>query len=422
MSSPTASVTGPKSLITTDNVNIVLQADKGNDALLKSWSIVDFTKRGDNLACEVTSVEVKYSKCGQENCDVTYVVKLNPFRNFGDFQEMEPIFFTKEGKFYEELVPVLNEALTSAGQEPLRLPKCFLVSLEEGKEQLYFEDLRARGFKMFDRKKGMDKYHVALVVSELARLHSASYLLREKLLEGKPVASKYEFLSKDFLTFTPNSGELFVSWFQRSIDTGVMMLETIGGYENAIAFLKSMKTEVSYYLSAGLQSKKVNNICHGDCWNNNILFRYDEEGHPVEVMLVDLQACREASIGCDLNYFLYTSVTGDVRKPNLDHFMSLYYSAYKRVLEGGNMPMHFTEEEIAEEFRSKNTFGLLFAVMIIPAILTEPEETPEFSDTDLETLMQDFRVLAMKKLKTNPLCKPRFLAVFDELMESGLIS
>ncbi|XP_064121428.1 uncharacterized protein LOC135225829 isoform X2 [Macrobrachium nipponense] len=422
MSPPTTSVTNPKSLITADNVKQVLQVDKGNDALLTSWNIVDFTKRGDNLACEVTSVEVKYSMCGQENCDVTYVVKLNPLRNFGDFQEIEPILFTKEGKFYEELVPVLNEALTSAGQEPLRLPKCFLVSLEEGKEQLYFEDLRARGFKMFDRRKGMDKYHVALVISELARLHSASYLLKEKILEGKAAASKYEFLSKDFLTFTPNSKALFVPWFQRSIDTGVMMLESIGGYENAIAFLESIKTDMSYYLSAGLQSKKVNNICHGDCWNNNILFRYDEEGHPVEVMLVDLQACREASIACDLNYFLYTSVTGDVRKPNLDHFMSVYYSAYKGVLEGSNTPMHFTEEEIGEEFRSKNTLGLLFAILVVPTILMEPEETPDFSDTNFVTLMQEFKALAMKKLKTNPLCKTRFLAVFDELMESGLIS
>ncbi|XP_068230091.1 uncharacterized protein [Palaemon carinicauda] len=418
----TSAVTDPRSLITEENVKKVLQVDKGSDAVLKSWKVVDFTKGGDNFACLVTSVEAKYSKNGEDDCDVSYVVKLNPHRNFGDFQEIEPILFTKEGKFYEELVPLLNEVLTSVGEEPLRFPKSFLISLEEEKEQLYFEDLRARGFKMSDRKKGMDKCHADLVISELARLHSASYLLKERFLGGKAIATKYEFLTKDFTTFTPNSKEMFVTWMGKGVDTGVMMLEKVGGYETAIAWLKSMKPEIGHLLSTGLQSTRLNNIGHGDCWNNNILFRYDKEGQPVEVMLVDLQVCREASIACDLNYFLYTSLTGDVRKPNLDRFLSLYHSTYERVLEGTDTPMPFTEEDVWEEFRSKNKLGLLFAMVIVPAILMEPEEAPDFSDTDLETLMADFRALALEKLKSNPLCKPRFLAVFDELMEVGLIS
>ncbi|XP_064121415.1 uncharacterized protein LOC135225818 isoform X6 [Macrobrachium nipponense] len=415
-------VSDPKSIITEDHVKKALIADKGIQAVLKCWKVADFTKRGDNYACEVTSVEVKYSLNDKEECEVTYVVKLNPHRNFGDFQEVAPFFFEKEGKFYEELVPALNEALMSAGQKPLPFAKCFLVSLEEGKEQLYFEDLRARGFKMFDRRKGMDKYHVALVISELARLHGASYLLTKKVLKGESAGGRYEFITKDLLDFTPNTKELFLSWIERGVDTGVMMLDRIGGYESASAWLKSMKSEVENVLSSGIQSTRFNSICHGDCWNNNLLFRYNAEGRPMEVMLLDLQLCREASVASDLNYLLCTSVNGDVRKPNLRHFLSLYHSTYKEVLEGGDMPMHFTIEELVEEYRDKNKFGLLFALVIIPMMLTEPEEVPEMSDTDIETLMNDFRAIALDKLKTNPLFKPRFLSIFDEFMETGLIA
>ncbi|XP_066990859.1 uncharacterized protein [Macrobrachium rosenbergii] len=459
-------VSEAKSLITEDHVKKALKADKGIQAFLKSWKVVDFTKRGDNYACEVTSVEVKYSMNNKEDSEVTYVVKLNPHRNFGEFQEAEPFLFEKEGKFYEELVPVLNEALMSAGQKPLRFAKCFLVSLEEGKEQLYFEDLRARGFKMFDRRKGMDKNHIALVLSELARLHGASYLLTNKVLEGESAGARYEFLSKDLLDFTPNTKELFVSWMERCVDTGIMMLDIIGGYETASAWLKSFRSvenvlstgiqfvswmercvdtgimmldiiggyetasawlksfrsEVENVLSTGIRSTRFSSICHGDCWNNNVLFRYNAEGRPVEVMLLDLQMCREASAASDLNYLLFTSVNGDVRKPNLRHFMSLYHSTYKEVLEGGDMPMHFTIEELMEEFRDKNKFGLVFALVIIPLMLTEPEEVPDMSNTDFETLMNGFRDISLEKLKTNPLCKPRFLSIFDEFMETGLIS
>ncbi|XP_064120880.1 uncharacterized protein LOC135225539 [Macrobrachium nipponense] len=248
-------VTDPKSLITEEYVKKALIADKGIQAVLKSWKVIDFTKRGDNYASEVTSVEVKYSLNDKEEF-VTYVVKLNPHRNFGEFQEAEPFLFEKEGKFYKELMPVLNEVLMSAGQKPLRYAKCFFVSLEEGKEQLYFEDLRARGFKMFDRRKGMDECHIALVFSELARLHAASYLLTKKVLKGESAGARYEFLSKDLLDFTPNTKELFVSWMERCVDTGVIMLDKIGGYETASAWLKSLRSEIENILSSGIQSTR----------------------------------------------------------------------------------------------------------------------------------------------------------------------
>ncbi|XP_068230086.1 uncharacterized protein [Palaemon carinicauda] len=411
----------PQSLITEEHVKEVLKCDKGSDAVLESWKVVDFTKPGDNYACVVTSVEVKYLKDNQES-QVTYVVKLNGLRNLEGFPDLTIVMFDKEGKFYQEILPALNEALISAGQEPLRLPKCFHVFLEDKKEQIYFEDLRARDFKMFDRRKGMDKDHVDLVMKEIARMHSASYLLMSKFEEGETATTKYKFLEKDWLTFLPDGKDLFLPMFQAEVDTGVMMLEKVGGYETAIDWMKSFRSEVKDVLGGQMCSKKFNSICHGDCWNNNILFRYNEEGRPIEVMLVDLQLCREASLATDLNYFLFTSLTGDVRKPHFDYFMSLYHSSYKEVLEGGNLPMYFTQEELVQEFRDKNKYGLLFAFMILPALLMEPSEVPEMTDKDMNTLAEEFRAIALDKLNTNPLCKPRFLSIFDELMETGLIS
>ncbi|XP_066990856.1 uncharacterized protein [Macrobrachium rosenbergii] len=412
----------PQSVITEDSVKKVLEADKGSDALLKSWKVIDFTKPGDNYACFVTSVGVKFSKGNEEDCEVSYIVKLNAQRRMEGIPDMTPFMFKKEGKFYEQLAPVLNGALTAAGQKPLRFPKCFLVLLEEGKEQIYFEDLRARDYKMFDRKKGMSKDHCSLVLAELARLHGASYLLRKKSLEGRPAAEKYDFLALDFFNFFPKARDLFLPVFQANVDTGMMMLERVGGYETAIEWLKTFKLEIENVFTTAMQSEKYSSICHGDCWNNNILFKYDDEGHPVDLMLVDLQICREVSLACDLNYFLYTSVTGDVRRPNIDHFMSVYHSAYKEVLEGGGLPMYFNQKELLEEFRDKNKTGLAFALSLIPALLMEPDDVPEFTDRDLEELMQELRMITLSKLNTHPLCKPRYLSIFDEFMETGLIS
>ncbi|XP_066937084.1 uncharacterized protein [Macrobrachium rosenbergii] len=410
----------PQSLITEGYVREALKADKGSEALLKSWKVVDFTKRGDNYACAVTSVEVKYTESGVEH-EVSYIVKLNSCRAGQGVPDFSPVIFSKEGRFYQEVVPVLNEMLISAGQEALRVPKCFFVSLESGKEQLYLEDLRARDFKMFDRRKGMDYDHASLVLSELARLHSASYLLLKKLKEGESLSTKFDFISDEYL-FSSDLATVYETFMKTNVDTGIKMLETIGGYESSIEWLRNFKEEVPEICSVGTQSKKYTSICHGDCWNNNVLFRYNDEGRPVELMLVDLQIGREASFAYDLNYFLYTSLTGDVRGPNIENFLTIYFSSYKEVLKGADMPMYFDKEELVKEFRSKNKLGLLFSMGIIPALLAEPEEAPEFIDQDIEKFMLEMKRVAFSLLKTNPLCKPRFLSIFDEFLESGLIS
>lgn len=172
-----------------------------------------------------------------------------------------------------------------------------------------------------------------------------------------------------------------------------------------------------------MSSQRFENVGHGDCWNNNVLFRYNDEGRPVEVMLLDLQVCRKASVTVDLNYFLFTSLTGDVRRPNLKEFMSIYHSSYKGIMEAGGLNMYFTEDELLKEFRDKNTLGAVFGMIVQPAVVMESDEVPDISgkDIDIEKVMKDYRAKLMEMLDSNPLMKSRFLAIFDELMETGLI-
>lgn len=412
----------PQSLITADHIKRVLRTDKGSDALLKSWEVVDFTKPGDNYACVVTSVEVKYSLANGVDYKVSYIVKLTACRNRKGFPDFTPTLFAKEGGFYQEIVPALNVILKSAGREPLHFPKCFLVITEKGKEQMYFADLRAQGFKMFDVREGISMDHVTLVLEELARLHSASHVLKNKLSEGEAVTTKYDFLAKDFLNFTEDSKEKVIAVLHSKIDSGIEILEKIGGYNTAVRWLERFKPEVSDVLTTGMQSKRFSAICHGDCWNNNLLFRYNDEGRPLEVMLVDLQLCRESSLACDLNYFLYTSVTGDIRTPNLHHLLSIYHSSYKAVLDGLKVPMHFSEVELFDECRSKHKVGILFALGVISVLLREREDVPVSKNTDWKKHMEETRRAALEKLDKNPLCKPLFLSVFDEFIDNGLIA
>lgn len=150
--------------------------------------------------------------------------------------------------------------------------------------------------------------------------------------------------------------------------------------------------------------------------------RYNDDGEPVEVMLVDVQVTRFSSPTTDLNYMLYTSVSGDVRRLHLDTFLDVYHNTFTTIMESNGMDMIFTRSEILQDFRDKNVLGLLFAVALVPFMLSEPEETLDMDLPDLDAFLNDANESALQSIVAHPQLKPRFLEIFHEMMETGLIS
>lgn len=396
-----------------------LKAHKGGEARLTSWQIKDFTSKGDNYASVVSSVELDFDLNGNDE-SITYIVKINPCHGMESFEETTHTIFLKEAEFYIKLLPQLNGVLREHELSPLAVPECHYGTLEKKKELIFLEDLRPRGFRMFDRRKGLDVAHASLVLKELARLHAASLLLQKK----DPEYSKDTLLHRGWINIT-DDGFGMLQVLEGVMDTGIMMLKKVGGYESSITWAESTKSKLREIFEKQMEPCKHQVICHGDAWNNNLLFKYDEDGVPVEVMLIDLQMCRREPFAVDLNYLLYTSLTGDVRKPNLDALLETYRGHFNGVMETGGEG-RLLEGEVLQELRRLNILGAIFNMMIICPMLMEPEDVPDFEMSgddaaDLERVIAELRARSLEMVDTNPLMRPRFLSVFDELMETGLI-
>lgn len=256
--------------ITQESVEAALKNDKGSDARLVSFAVQEFTKKGDNFGSSVDRIDAIYSLHGTKQ-SVSYVVKYNPKR-FRAFVELSYVVFVKEAMFYEHLVQDIQSQLKEVGQKPLCVPQCFYTSLEENREVIFLEDLRAKGFKMFDRKKGMDVAHTKLVLEELARLHAASYLLKAKIPD---LAEKYPVLNLDWLNYADDAGELMYKTLSTQMDIVKDMLNKVGGYEVAENWLSRNRERVLEILGTNIERvPPFAVLCHGDCWNNNVLFRY----------------------------------------------------------------------------------------------------------------------------------------------------
>lgn len=143
------------------------------------------------------------------------------------------------------------------------------------------------------------------------------------------------------------------------------------------------------------------------------------------MILLDLQVYRVASPATDLNYFLFTSVDGAVRDPNEQNFLSTYHSAFNAVLEAGGLSSLFNLQELLQEYRDKHPFGLLFGLVTMPMMISEATDIPESNEflslDESNAGMTKWRSKMDGLLKSNPLLRPRLLALLDHMIEVGVI-
>ncbi|XP_071533011.1 uncharacterized kinase-like protein D1044.1 [Panulirus ornatus] len=167
-------------------------------------------------------------------------------------------------------------------------------------------------------------------------------------------------------------------------------------------------------------------LSHGDCWLNNLLFRYNDAGDPVEVMLVDLQSIRKHTPAVDLNYFLFTSFSSPERRLNLEEFLETYYTTFSSLLVAGEAPVPFTLEDLRLEFRRHMIYGCVTRIILTPYVLGEEEDAPEVEDVtenDLEEVAKArMRTIVSMGQREGSFFKTKLLDVFDDMIEAGLLS
>ena len=95
------------------------------------------------------------------------------------------------------------------------------------------------------------------------------------------------------------------------------------------------------------------------------------------------------------------------------------------VIEGCSEVVPFTKKQLSEEYKSKNAYGLIFGSAIVPPIVMESEDIPDMENITadkFEEFMADWQKTVMENVGTNPVCKPRLISMFDEMLEEGLFS
>lgn len=122
--------------------------------------------------------------------------------------------FVRESLFYDEVYPMYKQFQEEKGIDVAQdgfheVPEIFASLTDEPFEGLFFEDLKASNFEMFDRLKEVRVDHVNLVMKSLAKMHATGFAIKDQ----KPEMMKKYSEIKEFFSMHELQTQGIIKWF-----------------------------------------------------------------------------------------------------------------------------------------------------------------------------------------------------------------
>ncbi|XP_014086073.3 uncharacterized protein pkm isoform X2 [Bactrocera oleae] len=382
-----------------------------------TYKLLPATKKGENYIGIVYRVSVKLNT----NCGVrlsNLILKMAPRNSTRRKQFFIRPCFLREALAYEEFLPMIENFQYNKGlAEECRFheyAKSFYTSTDEFEEVIFLEDLSLQEFRVFDRFDDFQFEHIAIVMRTYAKLHAVSFAIKDQ----QPQAlDKFRNIEDIFLQHKDVSN--LNIYFEGLKRTALACLELENDeYKQALGkFFKRPFFEIFSDLIDGNKYEPYAVLCHGDCWNNNLMFKL-EGTDAITMRLLDWQLLRYSSPISDLMYFIFTCTSRKFRKAHYGDVLNVYYEELIRHISrlGSNPFKLFPREKFDEELKNRGAVAILFAMIVLPIITLKSEDVP-----NLENLSEQAEIGKLKNLKDSGLLCEGNLHEYSERMRDVII-
>lgn len=231
--------------------------------------LIGANAKGEGYLGEITFLEILDKTTGKST---NIVVKL-AFKN-EEVREINPIrhTFLNEIAIYKTIIPAIQQFQNENGIPMFEhVPRCLLTSSEEGNEFIVFENIKLQGFELFDKTKILDYQHMEFIFKTYGKFHATTFLYNK-------------FHPEKFSKLVQDLGNVHKSFFEQDMyrnmtdDVLVGSSQKLKPYEDdkaIAAFAKYTKDGTNLLLDSLTYKGKYPVLCHGDCWSNNMMFKYD---------------------------------------------------------------------------------------------------------------------------------------------------
>ncbi|XP_014284818.1 uncharacterized protein [Halyomorpha halys] len=206
---------------------------------------------------------------------------------------------------------------------------CKLLHFSQAQYTIMLDDLTASGFSNVKRTQLQDLDHARLALRSLGRFHAMAKVLEERGLISKDDYKPWPFLyDQAFYRAMVFGGVkalakgMRATWGEEWSETANLL-----GKITFEEFVKRMKNCVNF----GEDTFRCLN--HGDLWNNNMMFKHNWEGKPIELRFVDFQLPHYNSPCLDVIYYIYTCIKPHLRRQNYKSLIKFYHDSLTSSLD-----------------------------------------------------------------------------------------
>ncbi|EDV93452.1 uncharacterized protein LOC6563556 [Drosophila grimshawi] len=388
---------------------------------IQSFNVKAAVAAGENYATLMLRVSIQAELTDKTVKPISLMMKVpHDIPGMEQMLEMKN-FFDIENEAYLDMLPKLEKLYKSKGLDITFAPRAYkfkesLKTEPKLANTVLMYDLGQDGYKNVNRRECLNVEQTKFVLRKMAQYHagSATYMsihgpFSDLLSEGWIVAGDEKAKAMANAMFAP---------IQK------IFLDNLNCYENCEQYREKLEKYFGNMLETLSQisqpdPSEFNVMAHGDCWVNNLLFKFDPNGKMIDMIFVDFQNPRYGHPACDLNYFIMTSVHLDHKLKYFDYFVKYYHDQlieHLKLLDyKERMPKLM---ELQMQMYKYGAHAFLASFMVLPMVLLDPTESATFENF----LGADDSALNFKKLMyTNKRYKQYVEQILPWLDNRGLL-
>ncbi|CAK9832998.1 hypothetical protein ANTRET_LOCUS9747 [Anthophora retusa] len=347
-----------------------------------------------------------------ETKSINFFTKIPPPMTSPQYDFMQEYgSFKKEVALYTTVFPEVLDGL-----DKRCIPECFL-GLEN--DVIVLEDMAHNGYEMTDKFKPFDFEHCTILMKTLARFHAKS-LIFERLYK-KNLHDEFSHCMQE--TLWPLKDGRAKAMFEAAVKGIVSLIDMIPNLneEEREKFREKLVDLCADHANKLLPSMKHKNVlCHGDLWANNILFKYDVDGKPLECCLIDFQLARYNPPAHDILCFLQFTTTRQLREEHGEKLFKIYHETMAESLQEAGLDIAnvFPWKEFLQSIEDLRLMCITHGMLNIPIMLLDPSAASKYFSDEPEllesVLYTDRTPLICEQVKNVPRYQDR---IMDSMLE-----